>query len=67
MDENVSYNLAGFTLSEYKSTIGKFKRGKASGLDLAPMELFREIDDRNLQYVLTIIDKWWVIADEHDE
>jgi len=52
-------NTHDITIEELKNIIGKSKRNKATGIDRTPMELYKELDEKNLLMVLKLINKWW--------
>jgi len=53
-------DTAPFSVEEVRSTVKKMKRNKASGPDLVPMEMFKLLDDENLQWVADILNKLWL-------
>jgi len=47
------------TLSELKEIIKKLKRRKAAGPDEIPIEILKELTDKNLKRILKTIIHWW--------
>ena len=60
---NNSGNVGHFGLAQLKFVLQKMKNNKATGPDDIPIELFKLLDDENLQWVLDICNSWW---DESD-
>ena len=58
--ENAScYNTSSITMEELRSVLRKFKRRRAPGPDEMQMEIFKEMDDEVLRYVLEVLNEWW--------
>ena len=57
--EDLGYNPDNITNKKLKTVIKKFKKKKAAGPDEVPMEIFKEMNDRNLEAVLDILNQWW--------
>jgi len=56
---NLAFDVGPITLKELREVIKKFKRRKAPGPDNVPIEVFKEMDDVNLERILDILNSWW--------
>ena len=59
VSEPLGINLGEITLTELRSAIRKLKRRKTAGPDEVPMELYKELDDDNLERVREVLNGWW--------
>ena len=52
-------NTSSFNVEEIRTIIKRMKNHKASGPDEVPMELFKLLDNNNLQWLTDIYNQWW--------
>ena len=52
-------NTSEFNLQEIREILRAMKRNKASGPDEIPMEVFKLMNDENLEVLVDIINEWW--------
>ena len=48
-----------FDEQNQKDKVKKIKRRKAPGPDEIPMEIFKEMDEENLEEILKLPNQWW--------
>ena len=53
------FNLQDFTLRELRNYLKRCKNHKTPGPDELQMELFKWLDDENLELVRAILNQWW--------
>ena len=46
-------------MEELEKNLKKMKRNKTPGPDEITMEVFKDMDEGNREYVLEIINEWW--------
>eukprot|EP00973_Karenia_brevis_P088069 12212951-Karenia_brevis.AAC.1 len=54
-------------MEELKEIIRQIKRHKTPGPDEIPVEMFKDMDEHNLQQVLHILNEWWTREDVPEE
>ena len=59
VETELDYNVGPITRAELRSVITKMKRRKSPGPDEVPLELFKEMDDINLDRTLALLNEWW--------
>ena len=58
-NETADVRGGNFDIEELIYGLKKFKRNKSPGPDGIPAEIFKDMDECNLEIVLEIIQSWW--------